>query len=322
MWRFLWRSCAQIAFVALGITLINFFLLRLAPGDAAQALAGQSGAATPEYMAALRRQLGLDQALYVQFFLYAKKLLTFDLGFSFHFGLPVAELIWQRLPATLLLMGSAIAFALFLGCLLGFFAALCSGKIVDVLFSVFTLLIYATPAFWVGMMLILVFSVRLDLLPIGGMITVEKNLIGFAYIKDVLAHLVLPAVTLGLYYFAVYTRLTRAEMLALSGREFVRTARAKGVRAWRIAWRHIFRNALLPVVTTLGVQLGSILGGAVLVETVFSWPGMGRMAMSSLLQRDTNLLLGILFCSSLMVVFINIVVDLVYMRLDPRIRPE
>jgi peptide/nickel transport system permease protein len=322
MARFLRRSCAQIVFVALGITLINFFLLHLAPGDAAQALAGQSGAATPEYMAALRQQLGLDQPLYVQFFLYAKNLLTFDLGFSFHFGLPVAVLIGQRLPATLLLMGSAITFALLLGCLLGFFAALCSGKIVDALFSVFTLLLYATPAFWVGMMLIVVFSVQLDLFPIGGMVSVEKNLTGLAHVKDVLEHLVLPAVTLGLYYLAVYTRLMRAEMLAVSGREFVRTARAKGVRPWRVAWRHIFRNALLPVVTTLGVQLGSILGGAVLVETVFSWPGMGRMAMSSLFQRDINLLLGILFCSSLMVVFTNIVIDLLYMRLDPRIRPE
>jgi peptide/nickel transport system permease protein len=308
--------------VALGIALINFFLLRLAPGDAAQALAGQSGAATPEYMAALRQQLGLDRPLQVQFFLYAKNLLTFDLGFSFHFGLPVAALIGQRLPATLLLMGSAITLALLLGCLLGFFAALCSGKIVDVLFSVFTLLLYATPTFWVGMMLIVVFSVQLDLFPIGGMVTVEKNLTGLAHVKDVLEHLVLPSVTLGLYYLAVYTRLMRAEMLAVSEREFVRTARAKGVRPWRIAWRHIFRNALLPVVTTLGVQLGSILGGAVLVETVFSWPGMGRMAMSSLFQRDINLLLGILFCSSLMVVFTNIVIDLLCMRLDPRIRPE
>jgi peptide/nickel transport system permease protein len=322
MGRFLRRSFAQIVFVALGITLINFFLLRLAPGDAAQALAGQSGAATPEYMAALRQQLGLDRPLYVQFFLYAKNLLTLDLGFSFHFGLPVAELIWQRLPATLLLMGSAIAFALLLGCLTGFFAALYTGKAVDILCSVFTLLLYATPAFWVGMMLILVFSVRLDLLPIGGMVTVEKSLAGLAYAKDVGAHLILPAVTLGLYYLAVYTRLMRAEMLTVSGREFVRTARAKGVRPWRIAWRHIFRNALLPIVTTLGVQLGSILGGAVLVETVFSWPGMGRMAMSSLFQRDINLLLGILFCSSLLVVFTNIVIDLIYMRLDPRIRPE
>jgi peptide/nickel transport system permease protein len=308
--------------VALGITFINFFLLHLAPGDAAQALAGQSGAATPEYMAALRQQLGLDRPLYIQFFLYAKNLLIFDLGFSFHFGIPVADLNLQRLPATFLLMGTAIAFALFAGCLLGFFAAMYAGKIVDILFSVFTLLLYATPAFWVGMMLILVFSVQLDVFPIGGMITVEENFTGFAHIKDVVLHLILPAITLGLYYLAVYTRLMRAEMLAVSVQDFVRTARAKGVRTWRIAWRHIFRNALLPVVTTLGVQIGSIFGGAVLVETVFSWPGLGRMALASLFQRDINLLLGILFCSSLMVVLTNIIVDLVYMKLDPRIRPE
>ncbi|MDR2825807.1 MAG: ABC transporter permease [Deltaproteobacteria bacterium] len=322
MFHLIKRSCARIIFVAMGITLINFFLLHLAPGDAAQALAGQSGAATPEYMEALRRQLGLDQPLYTQFFLYAKNLLTLDLGFSFHHGLPVSTLIWQQLPATLLLMVSAISFALITGCLLGFVAALHTGKFADPLISVLSLLLYATPAFWVGMMLILVFSVQLDLLPIGGMITVEEGAVGLAYIKDVSRHMILPAITLGLYYLAVYTRLMRAEMLAVSGQDFVRTARAKGVRPWRIAWRHTFRNALLPVVTTLGVQLGSILGGAVLVETVFSWPGLGRLALTSLFQRDINLLLGILFCSSIVVVLTNIIIDFVYMRLDPRIRPE
>ncbi|QCN97095.1 ABC transporter permease (plasmid) [Azospirillum argentinense] len=319
MLTYLRRSAAQVVFVLLGIALINFFLLHLAPGDAAQVLAGESGAATPEYMEALRRQFGLDQPLYVQFLRYLGNLVTFDLGYSFRQSLPVSELILQRLPATLLLMGTAIGFALVAGCSLGFLAARRAGKLTDTVISIVALLFYATPVFWVGIMLIVVFSVILDWLPVGGMTSVEANLSGLALVGDVALHLVLPAVTLGLFYLAIYARLMRAAMLEVYGQDFVRTARAKGVRPRRIAWRHVLRNALLPIVTTLGVQLGSILGGAVLVETVFSWPGLGRLAFAALFQRDLNLLLGILFCSSVVVVLVNIAVDLVYTLLDPRI---
>ncbi|WP_353859664.1 ABC transporter permease [Azospirillum formosense] len=319
MLTYLRRSAAQVVFVLLGIALINFFLLHLAPGDAAQVLAGESGAATPEYMEALRRQFGLDQPLHVQFLRYLGNLVTFDLGYSFRQSLPVSELILQRLPATLLLMGTAIGFALVAGCSLGFLAARQAGKLTDTVISIVALLFYATPVFWVGIMLIVVFSVILDWLPVGGMTSVEANLSGLALVGDVALHLVLPAVTLGLFYLAIYARLMRAAMLEVYGQDFVRTARAKGVRPRRIAWRHVLRNALLPIVTTLGVQLGSILGGAVLVETVFSWPGLGRLAFAALFQRDLNLLLGILFCSSVVVVLVNIAVDLVYTLLDPRI---
>ncbi|CAO3378930.1 ABC transporter permease [Azospirillum argentinense] len=319
MLTYLRRSAAQVVFVLLGIALINFFLLHLAPGDAAQVLAGESGAATPEYMEALRRQFGLDQPLYVQFLRYLGNLVTFDLGYSFRQSLPVSELILQRLPATLLLMGTAIGFALVAGCSLGFLAARRAGRLTDTVISIVALLFYATPVFWVGIMLIVVFSVMLDWLPVGGMTSVEANLSGLALVGDVALHLVLPAVTLGLFYLAIYARLMRAAMLEVYGQDFVRTARAKGVRPRRIAWRHVLRNALLPIVTTLGVQLGSILGGAVLVETVFSWPGLGRLAFAALFQRDLNLLLGILFCSSVVVVLVNIAVDLVYTLLDPRI---
>ncbi|AWJ86389.1 ABC transporter permease (plasmid) [Azospirillum sp. TSH58] len=319
MLTYLRRSAAQVVFVLLGIALINFFLLHLAPGDAAQVLAGESGAATPEYMEALRRQFGLDQPLHVQFLRYLGNLVTFDLGYSFRQSLPVSELILQRLPATLLLMGTAIGFALVAGCSLGFLAARRAGKLTDTVISIVALLFYATPVFWVGIMLIVVFSVMLDWLPVGGMTSVEANLSGLALVGDVALHLVLPAVTLGLFYLAIYARLMRAAMLEVYGQDFVRTAQAKGVRPRRIAWRHVLRNALLPIVTTLGVQLGSILGGAVLVETVFSWPGLGRLAFAALFQRDLNLLLGILFCSSVVVVLVNIAVDLVYTLLDPRI---
>ncbi|MFG1287738.1 ABC transporter permease [Xanthobacter versatilis] len=319
MARYLKRSLGQIAFVIIGIAVINFFLLRLAPGDAAQVMAGEAGSATPEYMAALRRQFGLDQPLYVQFLAYLKNVLTLNLGYSFRQGMPVSELIAQRLPATLLLMGTSIAFAVSVGGTLGFLAARHAGRLADTVISSVALVFYATPVFWIGVMLVVVFSVLLDWLPVGGMASIESGLTGLGYAADVARHLILPALTLGLFYLAIYTRLMRASMLEVYGQDFVRTARAKGVRPRRIALRHVLRNALLPMVTTLGVQLGSILGGAILVETVFAWPGLGRLAFEALFQRDLNLLLGILFCSSVVVVIVNLAVDLAYTVLDPRI---
>ncbi|MCJ2128183.1 ABC transporter permease [Methylobacterium sp. E-045] len=312
------RRLFQMASVVVGIAVINFCLLHLAPGDAVQVLAGEAGSATPEYIAALRAQFGLDQPMAVQFARYLANVVTLDLGFSFRQGLPVATLILQRVGPTLLLMGTSIGFAVLVGGALGFAAARHAGRPLDTAISILALLFYATPVFWIGVMLIVVFSVWLDWLPVGGMAQVEAGLTGLGYAADVARHLLLPALTLGLYYLAVYTRLTRAAMLEAYRQDYVRTAVAKGVRPHRIARRHVLRNALLPVVTQLGLQLGSILGGAVLVETVFAWPGLGRLAFEALFQRDLNLLLGILLCSSVVVVLANLAVDLLYGVLDPR----
>jgi peptide/nickel transport system permease protein len=317
--NFLARRLVQLVVVVVGIAIVNFFLLRLAPGDAAQVLAGEAGSATPEYLTALRKQFGLDQPLPVQFALYLRNLLTLNLGFSFRQGLPVLELITQRLPATLLLMGSSITLALVAGSALGIAAARNAGRAADTLISAVALLFYATPVFWTGIMLIVVFSVWLDWLPVGGMSSIERGYTGLAYLKDIAQHLVLPATTLGLFFLAVYTRLMRAAMIDVQRQDFVRTAVAKGIRPGRIAYRHVLRNALLPVLTMLGVQVGSVLGGGVLVETVFSWPGLGRLAFEALFQRDLNLLLGILLCSSVVVVVANAVIDFLYTVLDPRI---
>ncbi|SFM02024.1 ABC transporter permease [Methylobacterium pseudosasicola] len=313
------RRLAQIAFIVIGIATVNFFLLHLAPGDAAEVMAGEAGAATPEFMAALREQFGLDQPLYIQFGKYLGNVLTLNLGYSFRQGLPVSRLILDRLPATALLMAASITFALVAGAALGFLAARRAGHLTDTIISVIALLFYATPVFWIGVVLIVIFSVWLDWLPVGGMATIEAGYQGTAYALDVGRHLVLPAVTLGLFHLAIYTRLTRASMLQIYGQDFVRTAVAKGVAPGRIAVRHVLRNALLPIVTMLGMQLGSILGGAILVETVFSWPGLGRLAFEALFQRDLNLLLGILLASSILVVVVNIAVDLAYGFLDPRV---
>jgi peptide/nickel transport system permease protein len=314
------RRLLQLVSVALGVTIINFFLLQLAPGDAAQVLAGEAGAATPEYMAALRAQFGLDQPLLVQFWKYILNLAHFNLGYSFRHGMPVAQLIGERVPATLLLMGASILFAVVAGATLGAIAAYRAGRIADVVISTLALVFFATPLFWIGLMLVVVFSVWLDWLPVGGMFTIEAGYTGWKYILDIARHLILPAVTLGLFYMAVYTRLMRATMVEVRRQDFVRTAVAKGARPPRVLFAHVLRNALLPLVTMLGVQVSSIIGGAVLVETVFSWPGLGRLAFEALFQRDFNLLLGILLCSSIVVIMVNWVVDFVYTRLDPRIR--
>ncbi|PWC54636.1 ABC transporter permease [Azospirillum sp. TSO22-1] len=317
--RFWTGRIVHMALVVFGIAVVNFFLLHLAPGDAAQVLAGEAGSATPEYLAALRRQFGLDQPLPVQFVRYVGHLLTLDLGFSFRHGLPVSDLIAQRLPATLLLMAASIGFAVVAGSALGAVAARHAGRLADTLISTLALLFYATPVFWIGLVLVVIFSVGLDWLPVGGMTSVEAGYAGWDHVRDVARHLVLPAATLGLFYLAIYTRLMRAATLEVTTQDFVRTAVAKGLTARRIAVRHVLRNALLPVVTMLGVQVGSILGGAVLVETIFAWPGLGRLAFEALFQRDLNLLLGILLCSSAVVVVVNLAVDLLYTVLDPRI---
>ncbi|MFN9388342.1 MAG: ABC transporter permease [Betaproteobacteria bacterium] len=313
------RRLAQAVPIVVGIAVFNFALLHLAPGDAADVLAGEAGGATPEYVQQLRRRFGLDQPLPVQLGRYLLNVARLDLGFSFRHNMPVSELIFSRLSATLLLMVSAIALAFGLGVLLGVTAARSVNRLADNLISVAALLVYATPIFWLGLMMILLFSVHLGWLPSGGMFTVGADFAGLARATDIARHLVLPAVALALFYTALYTRLMRASMLEVFNLEFVTTARAKGLGERAVAWRHVLRNALLPMVTMLGLQTGSLLGGSVLVETVFGWPGLGRLAFEAVLQRDHNLLLGILLLSSVLVVAVNVVVDMLYAVLDPRI---
>jgi peptide/nickel transport system permease protein len=317
--RYILRRIAQLVPVVLAIATMNFVLLQAAPGDAADIIAGQAGHATPEFVAELRRQFGLDRSVGEQYLAYVGKLLTLDLGHSFVYQRPVTELILGRLPATLLLMIPAIAIAVALGVVLGVLAARARGRALDNLVSASALVVYAMPAFWLGLMLIVLFSITFPVLPSGGMTDVRADRDGLAYAADVARHMVLPVLTTALFYVAIYTRLMRASMLEVLTLDFITTARAKGVPERRLAWRHAARNALLPVVTLAGVQLGHLLGGSVLIETVFGWPGLGRLVFDSLLQRDLNLLLGILFVSSVVVVLANLAADLTYGLLDPRI---
>jgi peptide/nickel transport system permease protein len=317
--RFLIPRLIKMVVVVFAIVVVNFLLIHAAPGDPASIMAGESGAADPKFVAQLRHEFGLDQPLSTQLWLYVSSVARGDLGVSHRQQRTVASLIGERLPATLLLTGVAFVFSLAAGVGLGMAAARRVGTAVDSGLTVLALAFYATPIFWVGLMLTLIFSVWLNWLPSFGMVTVGATLTGWAAIADLAAHLVLPAITLGLFYMAVYARMTRSAMLEASGQDYVRTARAKGATEGRIFRRHVLRNALLPVVTLAGVQAGQLIGGSVLVETVFAWPGIGRLAFDALLARDYQVLLGVFLVTSIMVVLFNLATDLLYLVIDPRV---
>ena len=317
--RYVVKRLLQAIPVVLAIVVINFFLLQLAEGDAADVLAGEAGSATPEYMEQLRQKFGLDKPLPVQLAIYLKNILSFDLGYSFRHDMPVAQLVFDRFIPTLLLMVSTICIAVGLGIVLGLLAASGLNTWRDNLISIFALVTYATPLFWVGLMMIVVFALKLRWFPTSGMENVAMFYEGWDRVKDIAHHLVMPTITLSLFYLALYTRLMRASMLEQAGMDYVVTARAKGLTERRIVFGHILRNALLPVVTMAGVQVGALIGGSVIVESVFAWPGLGMLAFEALFARDLNLLLGIFLLSALLVVAINLVVDIIYSFLDPRI---
>jgi peptide/nickel transport system permease protein len=313
------RRLLQAVPVVLAIVVLNFLLLHLAPGDAAQVLAGEAGSASPEYMAQLRERFGLDRPLAVQLLLYVRSVAALDLGFSFRHNLPVLTLILDRLGPTLLLMGMTLVLAVGAGVGLGLAAATRPGGWRDTLVSTLALIAYATPIFWVGLMAIVVFSLKLGWFPISGMETVGAFHEGWARAADIAWHLVLPVVTLALFYLALYARLMRSAVLEQNLMDYVTTARAKGLSERRVLVPHVLRNAVLPVVTMAGVQAGNLLGGSVVIESVFAWPGLGLLAFQALFARDFNLLMGIFLFSSCLVVLVNLVIDLAYTALDPRV---
>ena len=317
--RYIIRRLFQAVPIVLAIIVLNFFLLNMAEGDAVDVLAGEAGSATPEYMAELRAKFGLDQPLPVQLLVYLKNIISLDLGYSFRHDMPVSVLIVDRFWPTLLLMVSTIILAVLFGILLGLLAAINLNTWKDAVISVFALITYATPLFWVGLMMIVVFSINLRWFPTSGMENIAAFYEGFDRFVDISRHLVLPTITLSLFYLALYTRLMRASMLEQYGQDYVVTERAKGLPERRITFGHVLRNALLPVVTMAGVQVGALIGGSVIVESVFAWPGLGMLAFESLFARDLNLLLGIFLISSVLVVVVNLIVDVIYCFLDPRI---
>lgn len=301
-----------------GIVVLNFLLLHLVPGDAVDVLAGQSGSATAATMDAMRAQFGLDRDLWSQLLSYFVHLAHFDLGQSVRFGMPVSRLLLERIGNTLILMVTAQVLALILGILLGWIMATFAGRWLDRALSVLVLIFYSTPGFWIGLMAIVLFSVELGWLPNGGTGTLSVRLEGLPWLLDRARHLVLPALALASFFMAIYARLTRAALVEVQYQDFMRTAHAKGLHPLVVQLRHGLRNALLPVTTVAGIQLGNLLGGAVVVETVFNWSGMGQLALEAVQGRDFNVLLGVLLISSILVIVANAAIDLLHAWLDPR----
>jgi ABC-type dipeptide/oligopeptide/nickel transport system permease component len=287
-----------------GVATAVFIMARLLPGDPARVIAGLE--ATPDQVANLRRELGLDQPVLVQYGQYLGRLVRLDLGTSAHLGGPVTVEIGSRLPYTIELALAAAAIATVVGVLAGTCAAVRRNTPVDVFVSAFSVLGISMPAYWLGLMLIVLFSVRLRLLPVAG--------------ADSPASLVLPALTLSLLSVGLIARMTRSSLLEVLAQDYVRTARAKGVPAHRVVLVHALRNALMPILTALGLQLGALLGGAVLTESVFGWPGLGRLLLDSIFTRDYAMLQGLVLLFAVTYVLVNLAVDLLYVAIDPRVR--
>ncbi|OZI30600.1 ABC transporter permease [Bordetella genomosp. 10] len=313
------RLLRALALVAL-VVILNFLLVHSAPGDPVQTIAGTMGGMSEEAMAALRAQYGLDKPLVVQLGVYMAQVLRGDLGFSYFYNVPVTQLIAERVPATLLLVIASVVCATLAGTFLGVLSARKPNGLLSQAVTLVSLVGFAAPVFWIGIMLIILFASVWPIFPVSGMRAADATGQGWGDMLDVAWHLVLPTLTLSLIHLAQYSRLARASMLDVLGADYIRTARAKGLPEFWVLYKHALRNAVLPVVTLVGLQFGNVLAGAILVETVFNWPGLGRLAADAVLQRDYPTLLGILLFSSIVVVVMNQLTDLCYRLVDPRIK--
>jgi peptide/nickel transport system permease protein len=314
MGKYVTRRLLQMIPLMLGISVIMFALIQSAPGGP-EAMFLESGRfIDPTLIESYRQRLGLDQPVYIQYFKWLGAALTGDFGLSFSTSRPVSQMIAERLPATLELMLTAFTFAALIAIPLGVFSAVRQYSLLDFIGTGFSFLGIAMPVFWFGLILQLIFSVQLGILPTSGRITV-----GNASFLDQVRHLILPGIVLSLLYVAGWSRYMRSSMLSVIRREFMLTARGKGVRERDIVWYHGLKNALIPVISVMALDLAGLFSGAVITETVFAWPGIGRLFIQSVYARDYPLVMGILMMGSFMVVFFNLIADIVYARLDPRI---
>jgi len=314
MRRYLAHRLIAALFVLIGVSFVVFLALHLAPGDPAQILLGPM--ATPAQLTVLRGQLGLDKPVLVQYGRWMSRTVQGDLGRSIMLHRAVLPELWRRFQATLVLAGGALLIAFPLGMLTGVLSATWPGSRIDRLSQVMAMIAISMPAFWVGLLLIIGFSVRLGWLPATGMHAPT----GGGGLRDLLAHLILPATTLSLVPLAIVSRLARTNMLDVIAQDYVRTARAKGASEPRVIGWHAFRNTLVPLVTILGLEVGYLLAGAVYVETVFSWPGIGFMMVNAILTRDFPLVQGGVLLIAASYVLINLATDLLYAWVDPRVR--
>ena len=318
--------------VLLLVTLAIFALLRLAPGDAASALASDD--ASPEEIARLRAQWGLDQPIIVQFFLFLRNALRFDFGISYRYNDAISSLIADRLPATIELAIVALLIAILIAVPLGVYTALHKGKWLDSAGSIFAVAGVSAPAFWVGILLVLLFSEHLNLLPSGGRLPVDARLQSFTGLVLIdslvqgrwaefaagLRHLVLPALTLALGMLGIIMRITRSSIIDVGQEEFITTAVAKGVARKHVITRHLMPNAAIPILTIIGLEMGTLISGSIIVEVVFSWPGLGSLLYQAVTVRDLPLTTGIVVTYTFAFIILNLCVDAAYMLIDPRLR--
>ncbi|MDP5348756.1 MAG: ABC transporter permease [Paracoccaceae bacterium] len=298
----------------------TFLLVRSAPGDAAEFIAGEAASGDPAFIAQLRVQMGLDKPMIVQLGLYLRDVASLDLGMSYREGRPVLDIILERLPNTLILAGTAFVLALVLGTTAGFVAAVFRGTWIDRVISLGSVLFFSSPYYWVALLAIILFSAKLGWLPSGGTQTIGAGYEGARAALDYVHHLIMPAVASALFTMAIYARLVRASMTDVANTLFVKAAHAKGMAPARIWFRHVLRTSLLPITTMAGVQAGQLVAGTILTETVFAWPGIGRLMYDALVARDYNVVIGVFIVTSFIVILANLVVDLLYRFVDPRTR--
>ncbi|SIS75345.1 ABC transporter permease [Paracoccus saliphilus] len=318
---YLMRRIGYGLILMLGVVILNFLLIRLAPGDPAMVIAGDMGGASEEVLASIRQDYGLDKPILTQLWIYITNIAQGDLGESFFFNQQVTSLIAERIGPTVLLVVVAQIMSIIIGVFLGVIAARKPNGVMSGFVTVFATIGYAVPVFWTGIMLIILFASTFPIFPVEGMQSIrlrDASLLMKAL--DVAHHLVLPAFTLAVIYLAQYARLSRASMLEVLGSDYIRTARAKGASQRAVLFRHALRNAALPILTVAGMQFSHLISGALLVETVFNWPGMGRLAFDSILRRDYPTIMGVLFFASAIVVIANILTDMSYRLADPRLR--
>jgi peptide/nickel transport system permease protein len=308
------------ATLLLAVLVLNFSLIHLAPGDVADTIAQSMGGADSTVMAEIRADYGLDQPYIIQLGSYIGKVMQMDLGYSFFYNESVTDLILQRLPATLLLVVLAQVLALFVGVLLGVISAQNPNGLTSHFVTFLALFGYAAPVFWTGILLLIGFSLNIHWFPVAGMREVTVSGGFWVHFVDVVRHLVLPMLTLSSIFIALYSRQSRTAMIHELESDYVRTAIAKGLSQRAVVYRHALKNALSPVITLAGLQFSAVISGAVLVETVFSWPGLGTLAFQSIIARDTPTILGILFFSTLVVVVGNLLTDLALRLVNPRIK--
>ena len=304
----------------LAVLILNFGMMHLAPGDVADTISQSMGGADEEILNQIRADYGLDQPFIVQLGNYISKVIRFDLGYSFFYNQPVTKLIFQKLPATLLLVLTAQLLALIVGVFLGVFSAQRPNGISSHFVSFLALFGYSAPVFWSGLLLLIGFSLHIQWFPVAGMrdVTIEGNL--WVESVDIMRHMALPVISLSSIFLALYSRLSRATMMEVLGSDYIRTAKSKGLTDHEIVYKHALKNSLSPVITLAGLQFSAVVSGAVLVESVFSWPGLGTLAFDSIIARDTPTILGILFFSALVVVIGNLLTDFALRLVDPRVR--